>query len=952
MIHRTFRSLDQPPKLLGFTIGQWAALVLGAVVTGGFAYMLQLPAKAAITLLVLLLGVPATLLYVSESGGPAVGRLLADLLRWCVTLRRLGADGASAGRRERRLAEALPNVARVDPDGLLVRADGCPVRYLSVSSVNPLVMEPAEAERCSAGFAEVAARLEDGESLQLYTTATPLNIAELLADETDGCELVAQIAELGGERPLAQCIRGLGELSAQSLRLTCERERPLSFSYVVACPWAPRRARWSRGGVADEEREAGQLARRSDGIRADLEAAGLTVAPLDGAAVLDLIGDRLDPARGERLVPPVSLTANDLLGEGSNPGDLAGALRSAPMEFRARELTVGERAEQCMFVSLAPEQTWLGWLLHLMGNETPFTVTVHVTATERHRERTLQRRRYRRVHGVNRGVEARGQLLDPDARLHEQDALELNDELARGSGAGIYQLGIYAAFTEPAGDPAALEERCATAARELSLACDAGVQQGPFAQLPLWRSTLPLGEDPARRRRKYVAANVGDSFPLLGSTVSSPDGIPLGVAFPGRSLVRLDPFDVAHPNHLLLINGMSGAGKTMSAIVMLARAISRGARGCIIDRAGHFEFLASLIPGAGTVALGAEHTDAINCWDVPDPAAVGPEKIDYLLALHALLLGEHDQGRDSYGLTDLEANLLGVAIGEVYKRCARSGEAPRELLLQQQLEQRYSEERAEGSVGIAEALRNLSMRLSNYVADGPYAYLTDRQTTVAPGAPLLVFDTRSIPDAKAPAALFVICEHVKRRIETVRAEHLASDTAGAGEHGWAGRSFLVVDEAWKLIERPATGRWFNEFCRRSRHYALCLVAISQQLSDFENEHGRALLANATMRLFLRQEARELAYVQQALGLSAPALAAIGELNTVKGSHADAYLMNGTRGQGTLRITVGPGEYWLSTSDPVRDEPVRRRALRETGGNPWQALQLLAADGAPGSKERP
>ncbi len=479
------------------------------------------------------------------------------------------------------------------------------------------------------------------------------------------------------------------------------------------------------------------------------------------------------------------------------------------------------------------------------------------------------------------------------------------------------------------------------------MASDARVQQGPFAQLALWHSTLPLGADPARRRRKYLTANVGDSFPLLASTVSSPGGIPLGVAFPGRSIVHLDPFDPAHPNHLLLINGMSGAGKTMSAIVMLARAISHGASGCIIDRAGHFEFLASLIPGAGTVALGAEHTDAINCWDVPDPARVGPEKIDYLLALHALLLGEHDQTKDSYGLSDLEANLLGLAIGDVYKHCAETGERPRELLLQRQLEQRYSDERAEGSVGIAEALRNLSMRLSNYVGDGPYAYLTDRETTVAPDAPLVVFDTRSIPEAKAAAALFVICEHVKSRIETTRAHHLASAENG---EGWAGRSFLVVDEAWKLIERPATGRWFNEFCRRSRHYALWLVAISQQLSDFENEHGRALLANATMRLFLRQEARELAYVKDTLGLSEPALEAIGELSTVKGAHADAYLMNGSRGEGNVRITVGPGEYWLASSDPVRDEPLRRAALRETGGDPWAALRLLA-EGHPQPAER-
>ena len=142
-----------------------------------------------------------------------------------------------------------------------------------------------------------------------------------------------------------------------------------------------------------------------------------------------------------------------------------------------------------------------------------------------------------------------------------------------------------------------LAELCERSARELTMASDARASHGRFAQSTLWRSTLPLGIDVARRRRKYVSANVADSFPLIGTACGSPQGIPLGYAVPGRTLERLDPFDPAHPNHLLLINGMSGAGKTMAAIILLARAIAHGASGFIIDRAGHFDFLASLLPG-------------------------------------------------------------------------------------------------------------------------------------------------------------------------------------------------------------------------------------------------------------------------------------------------------------------------------------------------------------------
>ncbi|MGA2163207.1 MAG: hypothetical protein ABSH36_01915 [Solirubrobacteraceae bacterium] len=851
----------------------------------------------------------------------------------------------------------LLGVAAIEPDGLLVREDGNYVRVLEVEVVNPLVLDPAEAERVSAGFGQVAARLPDRQSLQLYVQGTRLELDEVLAEETHHCEQAAGGAEDVGEHERARAIRRLGVAQEQSLRTHALTVAPLEVRYLVVCSWQPQHrwlAGWSRRALRVKaeahERAFRESLRHCEGVRSDLEAMGLAGRVLAGEEIFDLLHRRFDPDQALAGGLPASFMAPHVIdaltaGESAQAADeraqaLAEAICTAPAGLADRSrISFGDTLEQVFYVSLAPEQTWLGWLLHMMQTPRPFVLSVHIQATDRFRERMAQKRRYKRIHGVNRGVEQRGRPLDPDARVQEEEAAELNTELATSAGAGIYRVSIYCGLQEPGGDAEALKEQCQATAREVTMACDARIQHGPFSQRRLWESTLPLGRDAARRRRKYLSRNVGDTFPLCGTSCGSPDGIPLGYALPGRTLERLDPFDPAHPNHLLLINGMSGAGKTMAAIILLIRALAQGASGFIIDRAGHFDFLASLIPGAASLQVG-DGAHAINSWDVEDPARVSAEKIDYLLALHALLLGEHHAGRDSYGLSDLEANLLGLAIAEVYARCVLTGEEPRELLLQEELERRYHHERGEGSVGIAEALRNLSMRLNDYIGDGPYAYLADRPTTIPPGAPLVVFDTRSIPDAKAAAALFVICEHVKSRIARTRREHLSGNSA---KHAWAGRSFLVVDEAWKLIERPATGRWFNDFVRRSRHYALWLIAISQQLSDFDNEHGKALLANAAMRLFLRQEARELAYAQGTLKLTQEAIDAISTLKTVRGSYSLGYLMNGTRGQGTIQIGVAAIERWIASSDPARDEPVRQLAKRESDAGEhdgWPALQLL------------
>jgi hypothetical protein len=97
MTHRTFRSLDEPPKLVGFGVRQWAALIAGALALLALVQIASLPTKAAITLAVFALGLPAAVSYVSESGGLRIGALLRDALSWRLAPKRLLADDGQGG---------------------------------------------------------------------------------------------------------------------------------------------------------------------------------------------------------------------------------------------------------------------------------------------------------------------------------------------------------------------------------------------------------------------------------------------------------------------------------------------------------------------------------------------------------------------------------------------------------------------------------------------------------------------------------------------------------------------------------------------------------------------------------------------------------------------------------------------------------------------------------------
>jgi type IV secretory pathway VirB4 component len=364
----------------------------------------------------------------------------------------------------------------------------------------------------------------------------------------------------------------------------------------------------------------------------------------------------------------------------------------------------------------------------------------------------------------------------------------------------------------------------------------------------------------------------------------------------------------------------------------------------VIDRAGHYELLTRLVDGAQQIVLGADHAPyAINPWDVPDPAEVSREKISFLISLHALMMGDE-------GLDKAEIAQLGEAIRAVYAKAATLGnEPPRESMLRDELQAMAEHNQSHGAVDVAVLLRNLAMRLNEYCERGTYAYLLDRETTVPRDSPLVVFDTRRCPQDVLRPVMFSIMEYVTGTVE----RHWAAHRAGAAEAGapnFAGRSVMLIDEAWHIVGRPETGEYANDLARRARHLGLVLIVMSQQLSDFDTEHGLALLQNSTMQMLLAQHPNEIAFIQQALRLSDEEARIVGRLKTVKGSHAQLLWINGTRGRGRVALRLGPTEYWAFTSDQGADVPLREAKLAEHDQDAWAAIRDLARLGSRAARE--
>ena len=77
-----YRTLDEPTRLLGVSLGGWAALLLAGGVAYGWLMLSPLAWRANLSIAVIGLGAPLALLLLREQSTISPGRLLAAVVRW------------------------------------------------------------------------------------------------------------------------------------------------------------------------------------------------------------------------------------------------------------------------------------------------------------------------------------------------------------------------------------------------------------------------------------------------------------------------------------------------------------------------------------------------------------------------------------------------------------------------------------------------------------------------------------------------------------------------------------------------------------------------------------------------------------------------------------------------------------------------------------------------------
>ena len=612
------------------------------------------------------------------------------------------------------LADLLP-VAAVEPDGLIVTTDGRYGRVIECDRVpNTITADPAQLSRIEQAFAQLCRIIPDRQGLQILAQTDPVPIGDALAADREATRIASGQDRTDGNDALARARRRLLAATEQTVRAAAGAEQPAVLArWWVVVPYRPvieeageqlrALAAGARGRVpwAVHREAAIESLRLCEQVAAALRRAGIDTWALDGTQTLALLWERLHPA-ADHTPDFTALAAACQIATATTTADADRArsrVLSAVCGDPSARLSIGEHPawirhddgtlEETIHLATPPAATDPSWLAYLLTCPLPATLTVHIGVGVRSRERSRQRRRWQRLRAAVRYKDRRDRLVGSDEEDALTEAAVVDAELAGEIGATVYQVGIYCAIRDPAGDAERFERTVKQACADFHMLTNARVARGRHLALQGFTSTLPLGTDRLRAHRRYAQRNIAHCVPLTSSRCGCPQGLILGTADPGGTLERLDPYDPRFATSLTLIVGRGGGGKTVTSILLACRLLAQGGRIYITDRSstpddtgdtagsGHYDTLLSLVPGARRVQLGAAHGDVICPWDVPDVARVPDQKSEFLLPLHALLIGHaHDPDGLVRTLDADEETMLRDAISHVYRALRRNRRAP------------------------------------------------------------------------------------------------------------------------------------------------------------------------------------------------------------------------------------------------------------------------------------
>lgn len=554
---------------------------------------------------------------------------------------------------------------------------------------------------------------------------------------------------------------------------------------------------------------------------------------------------------------------------------------------------IGTRFARTFYVYGYPRQIFTGWLSSMVNMDEVMDMSIYVYPVE---SQVVLENLRKKVTQLEAGLQIdaeKGRTRDPGKQAAILDAEEMRDKLQVGE-ERFFRFGLY--FTVYGGSMDELEfvtHKIESVLGQQLVYSKVATSQ----QEQAFSSTVPQFTDQLQIRRNMNTGAISTSFPFTSADLSQDNGILYGINMHNSGLVLFDRFSLENGNSVVFAK--SGAGKSFAVKLEALRSLMFGTEIFIIDPENEYQRMAEAVGGA-YVRLSLNSATRINPFDLPK--VVDAEEADNalrsnIITLHGLLrlmMGGAQAQMVAGGnvaampvLSPVEESDLDAALIETYAKAGITNDPLTHNSPPPTIVDLYDVLLHMGSTG-----PQLAQRLRKYTT-GTFAGIFSQQSNTDINNTMVVFNIRDLEDELRPVAMYIVLNYIWNKTK--------SDQR---------RRILIIDEAWQLMKYEDSANFMFSLAKRARKYNLGITTISQDVEDFMGSRmGRAIVANASMQLLLKQSSSAVDVLAEVFKLTSEERKRLSQFPVGQG------LFFAGQSHVHIQITSSPTEMGLITTNP-------------------------------------
>jgi len=580
--------------------------------------------------------------------------------------------------------------------------------------------------------------------------------------------------------------------------------------------------------------------------------------------------------------------------------ELRDFIAPSSIEIESGHFRLGTYYARSFYVYGYPRQIFTGWLSSVINMDEEIDLSMFVYPVE---SRVVLENLRKKVSQLEADLQInaeKGRVRDPGTQAAIQDAEELRDKLQVGE-ERFFRFGLYfTLYAHSLEELNFIQHKVETVlGQQLVYSKPASVQmeQG-------FNSTIPQCLDQMQIRRNMNTGALSTSFPFTSADLTQDNGILYGINMHNNGLVIFDRFSLENAN--MVVFAKSGAGKSFTVKLEALRSMMMGTEVIIIDPENEYQRLAEAVGGA-YIRLSLNSETRINPFDLP--AVVDAEEADNalrsnLITLHGLLrlmMGGAAAAASGYNygpvLSPAEEADLDQALIDTYARAGITNDPLTHHTPAPTINDLY-----DTLLHMAGSGPQLAQRLRKYTT-GTFAGIFSQNSNVDINNKMAVFNIRDLEDELRPVAMYIVLNYIWNKTKSDKRKRI-----------------LIVDEAWQLMKYEDSANFMFSLAKRARKYYLGLTTISQDVEDFmSSKMGRAIVANASMQILLKQSTSAVDVLAQVFKLTGEEQKRLAQFPVGQG------LLFAGQNHVHVQIIASPTETSLITTNPAQVQQMEQLA---------------------------